>query len=108
VTEGSLRERRQGLLDQGGLQGVEFCRAYAAAADQWLSGIAERASGGSARKMALLAVGGYGRRDLCPYSDLDVVLVHDGLRDVAAVADAMWYPIWDEGVHLDHAVRKPA
>jgi [protein-PII] uridylyltransferase len=45
---------------------------------------------------------------LCPYSDLDVVLVHSGHRDIRAVADGIWYPVWDEGVHLDHSVRRPS
>ncbi|HZU80572.1 MAG TPA: [protein-PII] uridylyltransferase, partial [Acidimicrobiales bacterium] len=45
--------------------------------------------------------------ELAPFSDLDVVLVHQR-RDVAAVADAVWYPVWDEGIRLDHSVRKPA
>ena len=49
-----------------------------------------------------------GAGELCPYSDLDVVLVHDGHRNVGAMADAIWYPVWDEGVHLDHSVRRPA
>jgi len=55
--------------------------------------------------VALVAVGGYGRRELCPYSDLDVVLVHRGRRDIAEVADRVWYPVWDAGVALDHSVR---
>jgi [protein-PII] uridylyltransferase len=55
--------------------------------------------------VALVAVGGYGRRELCPGSDLDLVLVHRGRKDIAAVADRVWYPIWDEGVKLDHSVR---
>ena len=55
--------------------------------------------------MALVAVGGYGRRELCPGSDLDLVLVHRGRRDIAAIADRVWYPIWDAGVKLDHSVR---
>ena len=55
-----------------------------------------------------MAVGGYGRSSLCPYSDLDVVLVHNGHRDIRAVADGIWYPVWDEGVHLDHSVRRPS
>jgi len=58
--------------------------------------------------MALVAVGGYGRRELCPYSDLDVVLVHDGSRGsgaVRSVAERIWYPVWDAGVGLDHSVR---
>jgi [protein-PII] uridylyltransferase len=88
--------------------GEEFCRAYSAEADSWLSGLADRAAGDSRRHLALLAVGGYGRSSLCPYSDLDVVLVHSGLRDISAVADGIWYPVWDEGVHLDHSVRRPS
>ncbi|HXQ18073.1 MAG TPA: [protein-PII] uridylyltransferase [Acidimicrobiales bacterium] len=102
-----LRERRQALLGQPDLRGKDFCRAYARAADEWLSGVAERAAGSGARRLALLAVGGYGRAELCPFSDLDVVLVHEGHRDVSAVADAIWYPVWDQGVHLDHSVRRP-
>jgi [protein-PII] uridylyltransferase len=104
----SLRERRHALLARTDLQGDAFCRAYAAEADDWLSGVATRAVGETNRHLALLAVGGYGRGSLCPYSDLDVVLVHRGHRDIKAVADAIWYPVWDEGVHLDHSVRRPA
>ena len=108
VAETSLRDRRSRLLAQPGLQGQEFCRRYAAEADAWLSGLAERAAGDSTRHLALVAVGGYGRASLCPYSDLDVVLVHNGHRDIGKVADAIWYPVWDEGVHLDHSVRRPS
>jgi [protein-PII] uridylyltransferase len=60
---------------------------------------------GDERDVALLAVGGYGRRELCPGSDLDLVLIHRGRKDIAAVADRVWYPIWDAGVKLDHSVR---
>lgn len=55
--------------------------------------------------MALVAVGGYGRRELAPHSDLDVVLVHAEEADVGPVATEVWYPLWDSGLHLDHAVR---
>ena len=55
--------------------------------------------------VAVVAVGGYGRRELTPGSDLDVVLVHAGRSDVKLVADRLWYPIWDAGVSLDHSVR---
>jgi [protein-PII] uridylyltransferase len=104
----SLRERRASLLSQPELKGEAFCRRYAAEADDWLSGLADRVAGDARRHMALVAVGGYGRGSLCPYSDLDVVLVHDGHRDIKSVADGIWYPVWDEGVHLDHSVRRPA
>lgn len=59
--------------------------------------------------VTLLAVGAYGRRELCPASDLDLVLLHDGRRgrDVGALANRVWYPIWDSGFRLDHSVRTP-
>ncbi len=69
-------------------------------ADGWLAGLL-----GAEPGVALVAVGGYGRRELLPGSDLDVVLLHGGRDDIAAVADRVWYPVWDAGAHLDHAVR---
>jgi [protein-PII] uridylyltransferase len=54
---------------------------------------------------ALVAVGALGRREVVPYSDLDLVLLHDGKRDVAQLADSLWYPLWDARVELDHSVR---
>ena len=108
VAETSLRDRRSSLLAEPGLGGEEFCRRYAAEADAWLSSLADRVAGDNKRRLALIAVGGYGRGSLCPYSDLDVVLVHNGHRDIGRVADGIWYPVWDEGVHLDHSVRRPS
>jgi [protein-PII] uridylyltransferase len=55
--------------------------------------------------LALVAVGSLGRRELPPYGDLDLVLLHEGRPEIAAIADALWYPIWDAGVRLDHSVR---
>jgi [protein-PII] uridylyltransferase len=60
--------------------------------------------------LALVAVGGYGRSELAPHSDLDVVLVHDddAVVDptlVRRVAEKVWYPLWDAGADLDHSVR---
>lgn len=66
------------------------------------------AASGAGEGLALVAVGGYGRAELSPRSDVDVVLLHEpGVEDatVRAVADAIWYPLWDDGVDLDHAVR---
>src|SRR5580692_4142802 len=69
-------------------------------ADRWLAGLL-----GTEPGVALVAVGGYGRRELLPRSDLDVVLLHGGRDDIAGVADRIWYPVWDSGAELDHAVR---
>jgi [protein-PII] uridylyltransferase len=54
---------------------------------------------------ALVAVGALGRREVVPYSDLDLVLLHDGKRDVAELANSLWYPLWDARIDLDHSVR---
>ena len=69
-------------------------------ADEWLASLLGDEAG-----VALVAVGGYGRQCLAPYSDLDVVLVHRGRRDVKSIAERVWYPVWDAGVGLDHSVR---
>lgn len=55
--------------------------------------------------MALVAVGGYGREELAPYSDLDVLLVHDAEVVSGEWAAKIWYPLWDSGQKIDHAVR---
>ena len=54
---------------------------------------------------ALIAVGGYGRGQLAPYSDLDLVLVHDDDLPLGGWASQIWYPLWDSGFRIDHAVR---
>ena len=60
---------------------------------------------GFGRGTALVAVGALGRRELVPYSDLDLLLLHDGKRDVRELADSLWYPLWDARIDLDHSVR---
>jgi len=55
--------------------------------------------------VSLLAVGGLGRRDCAPYSDLDLVLLHNGQAGIDRIAAALWYPIWDARLGLDHSVR---
>ena len=74
----------------------------AAETDRWLASLLGDEAG-----VALVAVGGYGRRELLPGSDLDVLLLHAGRPDVSVLADRIWYPIWDSGARLDHAVRTP-
>lgn len=57
---------------------------------------------------AVVAVGGYGRGELCPFSDLDVLIVHDDqvAEDAAAPwAHALFHPLWDAGIALGHGVR---
>ncbi|MFM1787322.1 MAG: putative protein uridylyltransferase [Actinomycetota bacterium] len=75
--------------------------------DQWLSSLAKSA-GFDSHKVSLVAVGGYGRKELCAGSDLDILLLHhqnEKPEEIARLADAIWYPIWDSGLSLDHSVR---
>lgn len=57
--------------------------------------------------LAIVAVGGLGRREMLPYSDLDLVLLHEDIDParVAEIADQLWYPLWDAHIKLDHSVR---
>ncbi|MEU5752762.1 [protein-PII] uridylyltransferase [Streptomyces sp. NPDC047829] len=97
------------LLTEGARSGPPRRSALAELTDDWLSGLVA-AAGGPARGVSLVAVGGYGRGELSPRSDLDLLLLHDGGDDkaVAALADRLWYPVWDLGLALDHSVRTPA
>jgi len=56
---------------------------------------------------AIVATGGLGRGELAPYSDLDLTLLHDNMpvETVSRVAEALWYPLWDANIRLDHSVR---
>ncbi|WP_432151071.1 [protein-PII] uridylyltransferase [Streptomyces sp. bgisy029] len=99
------------LLQQEARSGPPRRAALARLTDDWLTGLftaaADRAG---VRGAALVAVGGYGRGELSPRSDLDLLLLHDGNADPAAVsalADGIWYPVWDLGLALDHSVRTP-
>ena len=60
--------------------------------------------------VALAAVGSLARHELGPRSDLDLVLLHDGRSrtQVDALANRLWYPLWDARVRIDHSVRTPA
>src|ERR1700712_1026000 len=73
----------------------------AAALDAWLAEIFPSHLPG----VSLIAVGGLGRRDCAPYSDLDLVLLHNGTAGIDRIASALWYPIWDAKLGLDHSVR---
>ncbi|HEX2314332.1 MAG TPA: [protein-PII] uridylyltransferase [Thermomonospora sp.] len=76
--------------------------------DRWLGGLLTAAAEDAPDGLALVAVGSHGRRELTPGGDLDLVLLHRGHDGIAAVADRLWYPIWDKGLRLDHSVRTVA
>jgi [protein-PII] uridylyltransferase len=59
-------------------------------------------------ELALIATGGWARRELAPYSDIDFIILHDGDEATAKqVSDRLLYPLWDEKLAIGHAVREP-
>lgn len=102
----STLPERTALIDDQSLGGRDLCRALSDWTDGWLRGVFEAAVAAHRPKkaVALVAVGGYGRRELAPFSDLDLMLVHDGEKRVHEVASDIWYPIWDAGLKLGHSV----
>jgi len=103
---GELRAARAALLADG-RSGLALRDALVELYDGWLAGVVAAAAGPDP-DVALVAVGGLGRREPAPYSDFDLVLLHRGRSGVKAVADAVWYPVWDAGIGLDHSVRTVA
>ncbi|BBX72845.1 bifunctional uridylyltransferase/uridylyl-removing enzyme [Mycobacterium shinjukuense] len=75
--------------------------------ESWLRARAAEIGITDASGFAIVGVGGLGRRELLPHSDLDLLLVHDGkpADALGPVADRLWYPLWDANIRLDHSVR---
>lgn len=92
-----------------GRSGSELAAVQTAMTDTALASIFDEALAHAQKRgssLALIALGGYGRRELCPQSDLDVVIAYDGRwKGLAEIASGVWYPLWDAGFKLGHAVR---
>ncbi len=109
-TLASVRDWQRGAL-AGGARG---CRAYSRAMDSVLAAIHERArhrflktAPNLGYRMAVIAVGGYGREELCPRSDVDLLFLHPYKMDryVEAMTESILYPLWDLGLEVGHSVR---
>jgi [protein-PII] uridylyltransferase len=100
-TLAALAER----LHQPG-QGSAACGAIAEVYDRELAERFTAAAGGA--ELALVATGGWARRELAPYSDIDFIVLHDGDEALAKqVCDRLLYPLWDEKLAIGHSVRAP-
>jgi [protein-PII] uridylyltransferase len=66
------------------------------------------ARGANSRDLAIAAVGSFGRGELAPGSDLDIVIIHKGTQsedELSATVNAILYPLWDKKMKIDHSVR---
>ncbi len=107
-----LKRERLALAERLFQDGTPGQERREAVGDLVLERLAEHwaaVSDGRAEGVALAAVGSIARRDAGPASDLDLLLIHDGStvkkEELAALAQRLWYPIWDAGLELDHSVR---
>jgi [protein-PII] uridylyltransferase len=68
-------------------------------------------SGANADEVAIAAVGGFGRGELSPGSDLDIVILHTGSlseKELSELVNKILYPLWDKNIKIDHSVRTRA
>lgn len=100
----SLTAARSAVVDDPSVTALDVPSQLAIVTDRWLQTLFD-AEVPVAAGAALVAVGGYGRGELAPGSDLDLLLLHADREDAPELADRLWYPLWDEGIKLGHAVR---
>ncbi|HEX4638739.1 MAG TPA: [protein-PII] uridylyltransferase [Chthoniobacterales bacterium] len=108
-----LEEHRLRLKHQAGGGGREICARRAELVDVILKHVFNAAAnsvGGEKGALALVALGGYGRGELNPFSDVDVMLLHAEsggriLPYVQEMAEQILYLLWDVGFKVGHSTR---
>ena len=64
--------------------------------------------GADSDDVAIAAVGGFGRGELSPGSDLDILILHRGTlseEELSSFVNKILYPLWDKKIKVDHSVR---
>lgn len=97
------RERLKQAHDEG-LSGRALIRSLAAAMDAAITAIWGETAG-EGERAALVALGGYGRGELSPHSDVDLMVLHAGARGAAEAGKRLFYELWDAGFMVGHAIR---
>ncbi|HEY4273162.1 MAG TPA: [protein-PII] uridylyltransferase [Candidatus Udaeobacter sp.] len=111
-----VEEHRLRLGHQAGDGGRQSCARRAELVDVLLryvfgaaSSSAGRGNGKSDAALALIALGGYGRGELNPFSDVDVMLLHRQGAEVSPRLEEMvnqiLYLLWDSGFKVGHSTR---
>jgi len=116
-----LRTQRAALekLWQQGLSGQALLAKQSELVDAFIAEHFQGAVKGFTGLVAVVALGGYGRRELFPYSDIDLLLLYqqenheegqgEGRQEeIKKVAEAILYPLWDSGLEVGHGVRTVA
>src|SRR5213596_2879916 len=111
-----VEEHRLRLNHQAGGGGREICARRAELVDVLLryvfGGAAATTSGNGERSipLALIALGGYGRGELNPFSDIDVMVLHHQQAakispDLEEMVNQVLYLLWDSGFKVGHSTR---
>ena len=111
-----VEEHRLRLKHQAGGGGREICARRAELVDVLLQYVfdaaatAARRNGTAKVPLALIALGGYGRGELNPFSDIDVMLLHrQGKKGISPHLEEMvqqvLYLLWDSGFKVGHSTR---
>lgn len=105
-----LRTERDALekLWEQGLSGRSLLFGHSKLVDEFIVDCFSRVeTAGADGAVALVALGGYGRQELFPFSDIDLMILYrpDFAKQVGGVADAVFYPLWDNGLEVGHGVR---
>ena len=114
-----VETHRLKILHRAGGSGREVCQARSAILDVSLRYILEAVSklmqptSAKIPTLALVAIGGYGRGELNPHSDIDIMFLYDGELvtrgkvhpTLTAVTDGLLYTLWDIGLKVGHSVR---
>jgi [protein-PII] uridylyltransferase len=105
-----LQARRHALEAywQQGISGTALVRKHSDFIDHHLAESFEK-NVAAPEGFALVALGGYGRRELYPFSDIDVMLLYDPAcrNQLDSLVESVLYPLWDTGLEVGHAVRTP-
>ncbi len=90
-----------------GLSGPDLIKKHTELVDNFIREKFGNKFSGNVKGIALIALGGYGRQELFPYSDIDLLLLFDKKhKDLVELAtEAVFYPLWDSGVEVGHGVR---
>jgi [protein-PII] uridylyltransferase len=100
-----LKATGEELRAAGPAPGRAWCHAWTDAVDRTLCDLAAPVL--DHHRLAVVAIGGYGRRELCPGSDVDLLLLHDRLKQpvLEELVRSVVYPLWDAGLTVGYAVR---
>src|ERR1700690_2808530 len=58
------------------------------------------------KNLVLIATGGYGRMEMAPFSDVDIMFLAAD-RQETATAERILYKLWDTGLDISHSFRTP-